>query len=347
MFKDRSAKAVILVTLVLILGTGVASVISHGRRESVSLPPEMRAVIERSCRDSSGTLAIGYNYYLLKKMGREMGTSVNVEIWPSEMMCADSVSAGSVDILVLPDKASRRHDSLAFTRPVDSLYVWAMSRHRKAEVEVLGKWLKDYGDSEEHDSVSTLFRRRLVPYKSPVTTALSPYDSLCRVWADSIGWDWRMLAAIIYKESRFHIEAGSARGARGLMQLMPHTARAMGVENPIDPEESIRAGAKLLGTLSERYSPIAENRTELCKFTLAAYNAGGGRIRDCIAYCRQQGVEPTRWDDIVAVLPAMADSSIIDNPEVRLGVFKGRETASYVNTVLSLYNRFKTICPEQ
>ena len=69
---------------------------------------------------------------------------------------------------------------------------------------------------------------------------ISPYDSLFRTYADTIGWDWKMLAAVAYVESKFDTAATSAVGAMGLMQMMPQTARAMGIPEGMerDPDES-------------------------------------------------------------------------------------------------------------
>jgi soluble lytic murein transglycosylase-like protein len=87
-----------------------------------------------------------------------------------------------------------------------------------------------------------------------------------------------LITAVIVAESGGDPQAVSKRGARGLMQLMPATARRYGVSNVFDPEQNIRAGAQYLADLGARY----QNDLELM---LAAYNAGpeavdaqGGRI---------------------------------------------------------------------
>jgi soluble lytic murein transglycosylase-like protein len=87
-----------------------------------------------------------------------------------------------------------------------------------------------------------------------------------------------LITAVILAESGGDPQAVSKRGARGLMQLMPATARRYGVSNVFDPEQNIRAGSQYLADLAERY----QNDLELM---LAAYNAGpqavdaqGGRI---------------------------------------------------------------------
>jgi len=84
-----------------------------------------------------------------------------------------------------------------------------------------------------------------------------------------------VIIVMIYYESGGNPRAVSRAGARGLMQLMPRTARALGVQNVFNPEENIMAGARYLRQLLDRYN----NNLSLA---LAAYNAGPGRVRNRI-----------------------------------------------------------------
>ncbi|MGE3909716.1 MAG: lytic transglycosylase domain-containing protein [Chloroflexota bacterium] len=89
--------------------------------------------------------------------------------------------------------------------------------------------------------------------------------------ARKYGVDPALIAAVMQTESNFNPEAVSGAGARGLMQLMPATARGLGVTDPSDPLQAVLGGAKLLGQLLEKYN----GRTDLA---LAAYNAGSGAV---------------------------------------------------------------------
>ena len=152
--------------------------------------------------------------------------------------------------------------------------------------------------------------------------------------AKRLDWDWRLLSALIYQESQFHIELRSRRGAEGLMQMLPSTAGKMGYTDLFNPEESIKAGTEYLLRLQNMFRGKAADKDELYKFTLAAYNAGEGRIMEWT------------WDGIVSVIPEMRDEATIQVDSVlRLGTFQGTETISYVKRVFSLFEDFKTISP--
>lgn len=89
--------------------------------------------------------------------------------------------------------------------------------------------------------------------------------------AQEFGIRPELLSAVANQESGGNPEAQSSKGALGVMQLMPATAKELGVEDPLDPEQNIRGGAKYLRQLLDRY-----NGNE--KLALAAYNAGPGRV---------------------------------------------------------------------
>ena len=170
---------------------------------------------------------------------------------------------------------------------------------------------------------------------------ISPYDSLIKHYSDSVGLDWRLVSAVIYHESRFDNDVRSHRGAAGLMQMMPSTAEWLGADDITDPIEGVRVGTLYLKRLHNAYRNHTDDPQERLKFALAAYNAGIGRIQDCIHSARLRGVDSSYWANIVSIIPEMRDDSILEIDTIKFGKFRGDETIAYVDNVLEKYEQYK------
>ena len=125
---------------------------------------------------------------------------------------------------------------------------------------------------------SFIFER--FPYPRFVIVIISVYDDFLKQKSGIVGWDWRLLASLVYTESRFKTNAESWAGAYGLMQLMPVTANRFGVTKESPPEANVIAGIKYLKWLDKYYEKIIVDSTERVKFVLASYNAGAGHVED-------------------------------------------------------------------
>jgi membrane-bound lytic murein transglycosylase F len=135
----------------------------------------------------------------------------------------------------------------------------------------------------------------------------------------------------MYRESQFDPRAVSAGGALGLMQLIPATARAMGVRDPFDPAAGIRGGVRYLDRLRNRFEPgIAPH--ERTWFALAAYNVGYGRVAEARRQAAAAGLDPMRWFGQVEVAMLRMGDASAGGP--------CHQSVEFVRTIRSLYNTY-------
>lgn len=313
---------------------------------------DLRCVIDLNTKGNLPGLTTGHNYELLNKYaGSKKEGSVSVFLADAGSNYLDSLKTGAVEIVVMPWTDSLQIDSISFSKPIEGRTVWAIASKYKNGLREIDSWLESYTSTEEYSQRRDMFIYRYSPSRraaeSRKVEAISPYDDLLKHYSQDLGWDWRLLAAMVYHESKFHIEASSPRGAQGLMQIRPTTAGRFGVTDLVEPEQNIRAGVAFLKRLQGLFKSGSANSSEHLKITLAAYNAGEGKISDCMNLAGYMGLDPGYWDNLVSVIPQMRDSSIFDIDTVKHGMFHGEETIRYVDKVLETYEDFKKICPEE
>lgn len=309
------------------------------------------AIYLRNEITSKKGLETGYNYALLQKFAEDNHCKVNVRVKESEHY-DDSLYAKKIDIYITRKGELKGNDSVRVSNVMDSLYIWGISDDISGDkVLSLNAWLRVISGSKDNEERRSRFRGSFNPHrlaeKGVIRKRISPYDNILKEKAADIGWDWRMLAAIVYQESRFSIKAESHRGAKGLMQIMPAVAKKYEVENIIDPEQNISAGVRVLMKLQSGWDNHDMSEIERIKFTLASYNAGEGRIKDCRNLAIAKGYNGNCWDEVVKVIPLMREDSILEEKSVKLGKFQGHETISYINNTFTLYEAICKIHPSK
>jgi len=168
---------------------------------------------------------------------------------------------------------------------------------------------------------------------------LSPYEEVIRRHSAAHGIDWKLMTAVAYTESRFDPRARSKVGAMGLFQLMPVTARSLGVDEPDDPEQNTAAAARYLARLKRRFvGKVPED--EQIYFALAAYNAGLGHVWDARALAAQLGLDRNRWSGNVetAMLLLAKDEYAA---KARHGFCRGGQSVRYVARIKELLAEYQ------
>jgi len=186
--------------------------------------------------------------------------------------------------------------------------------------------------------------KRIAQAKSERTGAggrLSPYDELIKKYSARYEFDWRLMTALCFQESRFDPRARSWVGAQGLFQVMPATGKAMGFTRLEDPEIGIHAGIRYLHGLLKKLDPKIEFRHRV-RFAMAGYNAGIGHVADARRLARQLGRDPDKWFNHVAdMMPLLQKPKYYR--KARHGYCRGSEPKKYVSEIQNRYDNYVKI----
>ena len=198
-----------------------------------------------------------------------------------------------------------------------------------------------------------LDRMRLKLLESGLGREILKYKPIIKKYSKRYGFDWRLIAAQIVQESGFRIKARSHKGASGLMQLMPQTAREISRELDIqyimrNPRENITAGIYHLHK-QYRLFPNAD-RNNRVKLALASYNAGAGRVFDAQDIARYYKRPPNVWENVRPYLAMLKKTDwqlhlqVWPSGKPRFGYFYGyNETINYVENIWSMYQTYRHI----
>ncbi|MDE7389159.1 MAG: transglycosylase SLT domain-containing protein, partial [Muribaculaceae bacterium] len=231
-------------------------------------------------------------YYRMVNLNRELGGGIDIVPVESDTIVTedliDMVAGGKLPLTVADSDVAQLNGTyyagLDYTvaLSMEQRAAWAVVPSQKKLAETIDEWMKrEEPAAAQKELLKQYFQLAKIagnPYTNIDFTdgTISKYDNIFRRYAPTIGWDWRMLAAQAYTESRFNPRARSFAGARGLMQIMPRTGRAYGLRNANDPEQSVRAAVSLLADLDRQFQPIVPDNEERIKFVLASYNGGIG-----------------------------------------------------------------------
>lgn len=172
--------------------------------------------------------------------------------------------------------------------------------------------------------------------------AISPYDRFFKKYAPQIDWDWRLLAAVAYHESKFDPSQRSWAGAQGLMQLMPRTAANFGLnkQSVLDPELNIEASVQYIKSLNLSFRKV-QSKDERIKFILAGYNSGPAHILDAMALAQKYGKNPQVWfGNVEYFLLKKSEPQYYNDKVVKYGYFRGNVTVRYVQNTLDTYRNY-------
>jgi membrane-bound lytic murein transglycosylase F len=293
----------------------------------------------------------------LKNLSEEIGGDINViEVDESPEKLISLVSEGEIAFTVCDEVVAKVNSKyypdvdISTAISLQQNLAWAVPKGSVTLLEELNNWISNFIQTPKY---KTLYAKYFESDKSATmiesdfyainTGKISPYDDYIRQNSKILGWDWRLMASLIYQESKFKNNLTSWAGAWGLMQLMPTTAKHYGVDTVSSPRDQIRAGTEFIVWLDKLFDDISD-KNERTKFVLAAYNIGPGHIIDARNLARKNGANPNIWDNNVArYLLSKADPKYYNDPVVKFGFCRGIETQRYVSEVLERYEHYRNI----
>jgi len=299
-------------------------------------------------------------YNLERESGINMGV---IEVPYDAEELARQVARGEINYTVCDDYMANTigslYPGLDLSTPVSfpQNIAWSVRKDSTdALLEELDSWINGFKTTREYAFLEHKYfqgtrsaRMASSEYFATYTGKVSPYDDIIRNYSDSIGWDWRLMASLIYQESRFNPSVTSPRGAYGLMQVMPSTGKFFGFDVTRSVENNIRAGASYIRMLDRMFSTYVPDPDERVKFILASYNAGHGHVLDAINLAEKNGLDPGKWDNNVSLfLERKSDPAFYDDPVVRNGRLRqGVAVNAYVADILNRYEHYKNISYDQ
>ena len=296
---------------------------------------------------------MGTQYLMIEEFAKSIGVAVRVELCRDTTEMLSRLAQGDGDVISCQIKNPNDKRFLPCGHRVDSLHTsWLVRADEEDLAKAVDNWynpsrLSQIVEKEQHYYSRQLIRPRVgAPVLNAAKGTISRYDALFQRYASLCRADWRLLAAISYQESGFDPQATSWAGACGLMQLMPATARHLGISTSqiYDPETNISGAARLLAQLFSSFSDVP-NADERVSFTLAAYNGGSGHVRDAMSLARKHGGNATRWSEVAPYILRLSEPRFYLDPVVRNGYMRGTETYNYVIAVRNRWNQYRGMAP--
>ncbi|MDR2014187.1 MAG: membrane-bound lytic murein transglycosylase MltF [Azoarcus sp.] len=241
--------------------------------------------------------------------------------------------------------------AVAYDLPLKSTVSWAIPLQANGELtgkisdflnESAGNGLLASTADHYFGHIRRLDHYDITVFLKRIQNRLPRYISHFHEAEKKTGIDWRYLAAVSYQESHWDPEATSYTGVRGMMMLTVDTANRLGVEDRLDPRQSILGGARYLSMLQAKL-PNEVLSPDRMWMTTAAYNIGPGGLNNARALARLLGKNDTTWVDLKSVLPLLAQPQYAI--QFKTGPVRGGEALIMAENVRNFYDVLRYTYP--
>lgn len=303
-------------------------------------------------------------YSRLISLSEEIGEKINIIEASGEEdteLLINKVARGDIDYTAADENVAlinqTYYPNIDIETPISfsQKIAWAVRKKSPILNHMLNRWIDDEKNKEtaqltykKYFKDSKKLRRIILSNRFPDTNQLSEYDAMIKKYSAKIGWDWRLLASMIFQESGFSPTAQSWAGAYGLMQLMPETGARYGLDTSIgNAEGNIVAGTNYILDLDKYWRGKIPDKNERIKFILASYNVGLGHVIDARNLAMKYEKNPDLWfDNVDYMILQKSNPKIYNDTIVKCGYCRGQETYIYVKEILARYEHYKSKLPE-
>ena len=293
---------------------------------------------------------LGTQYLMCEKFAQKIGVSLRVDICRSVDEMVKKFKSGDADMIVYPIPTSTKGIIPCGYSTDQGKLSWAVRDGNTELADSIKNWYKPEiaanvkREERELFSTQSIHRHVYAPMLNTQAGIISNYDHLFKRYAPIARWDWRLLAAQCYQESCFDPKAYSWAGAKGLMQIMPETARHLGLADSevYEPEQNIYAAVRYINELNSHFTDI-RNPEERKFFVLASYNGGFFHIRDAMALAKKNGKNPHKWIHVAEYVLKLSTPECYNDPVVKYGYMRGSETANYVSAIYSRWQKYRGV----
>lgn len=297
-------------------------------------------------------------YERLMSLSNEIGGNIVIDTLDSKLSTGeimDMVADGKIKYTIADENLAKINAS---NRPILDISVpisfsqriaWVTRKKSRNFRAAVNEWIIRNRKKEHYNVIYNKYfnnkrffkRRDRSDYYSLNNSQISKYDDIIKTHAEQLGWDWRLLASQVYQESKFNPKANSWAGATGLMQLMPKTAKSLGVKDLSNPNQNIKGGTKYLQQMYEQLDHVQDSINRI-QFTLAAYNCGLGHVLDAQRLAESRGLDPHIWKDHVEdMMLELRHPKNYNKPFIKHGYVRGTEPVNYVGQILERYDHYK------
>ncbi|MCK9321270.1 MAG: transporter substrate-binding domain-containing protein [Bacteroidales bacterium] len=230
---------------------------------------------------------------------------------------------------------------------------WGIRPESVMLLDTVNAWLENFIQSSEYNKYSLRYfnnNRILVDINSEFYSGnggkISNYDDIIKKYSHIIGWDWRLIASLIYEESRFNENAISWAGAYGLMQLMPFIYERFTPDTLSGNEAQIVGGLNYINFLYTKIPNNVQDSTTVIKMILAGYNVGFGHVDDAISLAEKYNKNSASWEVISHYMNNLANPKYFNDTCVKHGYIAGIYAVNFANNIVERFEHYKNVIPE-